>query len=156
VNRFSTPVRTEMHRAPGRTKSLPVVMSNIGLHGSASTWVSNVARELMTGAAGEGRLLAFYAEATSDFPQEYARTGRLLLIKSHHGTPELDSWLAAVEGGRIILSVRDPQDAAISMAQRFQAPLASTVRWLINDCVRLVRLTEPACCYATRTGSLTR
>jgi len=40
------------------------------------------------------------------------------VIKSHHGSEGMDAWLAA-EGARVILSVRDPRDASLSMAQRF-------------------------------------
>jgi hypothetical protein len=35
--------------------------------------------------------------------------------------------------------VRDPRDASISMAQRFKAPLTSTVGWLMQDCRRMMK-----------------
>jgi hypothetical protein len=68
---------------------------------------------------------------------EAARAVRYLVIKSP--TAPSCAWLAAAEA-RIILSVRDPRDASISMAQRFDVPLDDAVRWLANDCNRLVRL----------------
>ncbi len=61
------------------------------------------------------------------------------MIKSQPGSAELDAWLAQ-HGARVLISVRDPRDAAVSMAQRFAAPLAHTVRWLVDDCNRLLRL----------------
>jgi hypothetical protein len=36
--------------------------------------------------------------------------------------------------------MRDPRDACISMSQRFKAPLNHSVRWIANDCNRLLRL----------------
>jgi hypothetical protein len=118
------------------------VVATIGLHGSASTWVFNVARELMIGAAGEDRMLARYGETMTDLPDEAQRAGKFFLLKSHHGSPELDAWLAAASA-RVVLSVRDPRDACLSMAQRFNAELARAVHWLVQDCNRLARLKGP-------------
>lgn len=118
---------------------MPLVVSTIGLHGSASTWVFNVVRELTIDAVGAAQVLALHAEETSQPLDEAVRAGRYLVIKSHHGSAELDAWLAAAEA-RIILSVRDPRDASISMAQRFNVALDDAVRWLANDCDRLIRL----------------
>jgi hypothetical protein len=61
------------------------------------------------------------------------------VIKSHHGSAGLDSWLSET-GARIFLSVRDPRDACVSMCQRFQSPLAHCAQWIGNDCNRLLRL----------------
>ena len=113
----------------------PALVATIGLHGSASTWVFNVARELMIAAAG-GEIATCYADEPAQLPAGGARP---LVIKSHHGGVALDAWLKA-ERARVILSVRDPRDACISMAQRFRAPLGSTVVWLANDCNRMLRL----------------
>lgn len=113
-----------------------LVVATIGLHGSASTWVFNVVRELMIAGLGEGRVLAVYADKTEDLP-DFA--GRALVLKSHHGSAGLDAWLA-VARPVIFLSIRDPRDAALSMAQRFNAPLAQTVHWIAADCARMERL----------------
>jgi len=122
---------------PGRVA--PYLVATIGVHGSASTWVFNVVRELLIDAFGEPRVLSLYADELALLPDEPTRAGRHLLIKSHHGSEPLDAWLAAQQA-RIVLSVRDPRDAAISMAQRFNAPFNHTVRWIANDCNRLLRL----------------
>jgi hypothetical protein len=114
--------------------------ATVGLHGSASTWAFNVAREWLAAAGPPGDALAFYADRLAEIPPE-AATGKRILLKSHHGSPELDDWLAA-RPTRLILTLRDPRDAALSMAQRFQAPLRDAVAWLRNDCVRLARLQE--------------
>jgi hypothetical protein len=109
------------------------------MHASASTWVFNLVRELIISAVGDDRVLAFYTDKIEEVPDEAARAGRHMVIKSHHGSAELDAWLAATRA-RIFLSVRDPRDACISMSQRFKAPLNHSVRWIANDCNRLLRL----------------
>ena len=114
----------------------PPLIATIGLHGSASTWVFNVVRELMIAAVGEDRVVTVYTDEMSHVPDA---AGRHLVIKSHHGSVGLDDWLKA-ERAPIFLSVRDPRDACISMTRRFKAPLNNTVVWIANDCNRLLRL----------------
>jgi len=114
-------------------------VATIGLHASASTWVFNVVRELMIAAVGSERVLALYADRMEQIHDQPERSGRHIVIKSHHGSAELDAWLAA-EQAPMILSVRDPRDACLSMAQRFNAPLNHTVVWMANDCQRMMRL----------------
>jgi len=118
--------------------AIPGLIATIGLHGSASTWVFNVVRELLIAALGEDQVLALYADRLSELPAETDRPG-CLLLKSHHGSAELDAWLATARPV-VFLSLRDPRDAAISMAQRFRAPLGQAAHWLADDCARLLRL----------------
>jgi len=121
----------------------------IGLHASASTWVFNIVRELLIAAHGADQLVAAYADETDKIPPA---DGRHRLIKSHHGSPGMDAWLATAPV-RMILSIRDPRDAAISMAQRFDAPLAHTAHWLLTDTERMRRLatgTAPVLRYEDR------
>jgi hypothetical protein len=115
------------------------VTATIGLHASASTWVFNVVRELMIAAMGEDQVMAFYADQVSELPDEPTRAGRHLVIKSHHGSAPLDAWLAETQT-QLVLSIRDPRDACISMSERFKVPISSTAPWLANDCKRLLRL----------------
>jgi hypothetical protein len=124
---------------PDQDPPPPILVATIGMHASASTWVFNLVRELIISAVGDDRVLAFYTDKIEEVPDEAARAGRHMVIKSHHGSAELDAWLAATRA-RIFLSVRDPRDACISMSQRFKAPLNHSVRWIANDCNRLLRL----------------
>jgi hypothetical protein len=117
----------------------PWPIATIGLHGSASTWVYNIVRELLIAARGADQVLAVYAEKLAEIPDESARGCRQLVIKSHHGSAELDSWLAATQA-QMVLSIRDPRDACVSMSQRFSAPIGATIRWLTADCDRMMRL----------------
>jgi hypothetical protein len=112
----------------------PTLTATIGLHGSASTWVFNTVRDLLND-TGADDVLACYAESIGDLP----RLARHLLLKSHHGTPELDAWLSH-KNALIILSLRDPRDACLSMARRFNASLAQAAAWIAQDCNRLARL----------------
>ena len=98
----------------------------------------NVVRELMIDALGPERVVTGYADRLDRLPDPALWAGRHLIVKSHAGSAELDAWLAA-ERALVIVSVRDRRDAAVSMAQRFEAPLAHTARWLVDDCARLLR-----------------
>ena len=44
------------------------MVATIGLHGSASTWVFNVVRELMIASFGENRISAVYTEELGELP----------------------------------------------------------------------------------------
>jgi len=131
--------RTRAATVPAPDPQAPRLVATIGMHASASTWVFNVVRELLIAAVGDAQVLTFYADELRQMPDEAARAGRHLVIKSHHGSAELDTWLAAAQPP-VFLSMRDPRDACISMSQRFQAPLNHSVRWIANDCNRLLRL----------------
>lgn len=117
----------------------PRLVATIGMHASASTWVFNVVRELLIAVVGDAQVLTFYADKLTQLPDQIAHAGRHLVIKSHHGSAPLDDWLATARAP-IFLSVRDPRDACVSMSQRFKTPLNHTVRWIANDCNRLLRL----------------
>jgi hypothetical protein len=119
--------------------TLPRVIATIGLHGSASTWVFNVARELAIAAMGAERVVTGYVDTRAELPAAAHQPEKCLVIKSHHGSPGLDAWLKAARA-RVVLSVRDPRDASVSMARRFRAPLETTSRWLLDDCERMLRL----------------
>lgn len=120
----------------------PLLVATVGLHASASTWVFNVARELLIAAYGEDAVMTLYADEIALLPTRTARAGRHLVVKSHRGSPPLDRWFAE-RGARVLVSVRDPRDAAVSMAQRFRRRLGDTVQWVVADCEHVERL-EPA------------
>jgi len=124
---------------PSPTAPPPSVVATIGLHASASTWVFNVARELLIASVGDDQVITLYADKLEQLPDAAARAGRCLVIKSHAGSADLDAWLAKASA-RLFLSVRDPRDACISMSQRFAVQLGHTVRWIADDYNRLLRL----------------
>ena len=118
--------------------TLPATVATIGLHGSASTWVFNIVREIMQHALGTRPLASLYADALSHLTPD-ARAARPLLIKSHRGDRPLDQWLCE-RNACIILSIRDPRDACLSMAQRFRHPLDRAATIVARDCERMLRL----------------
>jgi hypothetical protein len=127
------------HHALGQ--DVPPVVGTIGLHGSASTWIFNVVRELLVSVVGDDKVLPAYVESVDDIPSADDRDGKCLVFKSHHGSAGLDEWIAATRS-LIFLSVRDPRDATISMVQRFNTPLKETAHGMAKDCARLARLAD--------------
>ena len=115
------------------------VVATIGLHASASTWAFNVIRELMIASFGKSQVVALYTEELGQLSSELSHHGRHVIVKSHSGTADLNAWLNAVRS-QIILSIRDPRDASISMSQRFKAPLERAAGWLARDCRRMMEL----------------
>ncbi len=119
----------------------PRLVVTVGLHGSASTWVFNVVRELMAASLGADKVLGLFADDMTRLFADHAMAGRHVVLKSHFGGAGWDSlvWLARAP---IYVSVRDPRDAAISLAQRFQVPLADAVKGLSKDCRCVVRCAD--------------
>lgn len=85
----------------------------------------------------------------ADTPDLLAQTNKpYLIIKSHHGSDAMDNWFKAQQVP-LFLSIRDPRDAALSMAQRFRVPLRQAAGWLLNDCARLAKQ-APSCAALLR------
>jgi hypothetical protein len=122
-------------------KSRFQLVATIGLHGSASTWVFNVVRELMVASFGANAVFALFADKIDQLPAHPKICDRHTVIKSHSGSAALEVWLR-IGQSKAILSVRDPRDASISMSQRFNAPLMTAARWVSNDCVRITGLSR--------------
>lgn len=119
--------------------TLPRLVCTIGMHGSASTWVFNMVREILTLALGADAVLPFFADKLVHLPGEAAREGKSLIVKSHEGSDELEQWLDA--GGALrLLSVRDPRDATLSLMQRFGMALQPAANAIARDGARLQRL----------------
>lgn len=123
----------------GDSSPSPRLIATVGLHGSASTWVFNVVRELVQAVVGADQVVALYAEEGGGVLAEAA--GRHVVLKSHHGGPGWEQllWLARAP---VLLSIRDPRDAAVSLVQRFRMPFAAAVQGLQRDCSLAIRLAE--------------
>ena len=133
--------RRSAYSAPMSGTNLRPPIATIGLHCSASTWVFNVVRELIIAARGEAGVRALYTEVVADhftLPSDV-----WTVIKSHHGSPALDEWLTNQQA-TLILSIRDPRDAILSMASRFSVDLAECIEAIAGDCRRLQRLAPQA------------
>ncbi|HET9018436.1 MAG TPA: hypothetical protein VFN46_02560, partial [Acetobacteraceae bacterium] len=110
----------------------PLLTLTLGLHGSASTWAYNVAREAMVAACGAEGVAACFAGTPADLLAETRAPGRRVVCKTH-GFPGLDV-LAHLTQARMVATVRDPRDAVVSLMERFASPLAVAVRGVAQDC----------------------
>jgi hypothetical protein len=108
------------------------VVLTLGVHGSASTWIFNVARELMQAALGAEAVAACYANNIGELLAERRALGRHLVCKVH-SWPGLDVF-AHLTRASVILTVRDPRDAVVSLMQRFGTPFDISCRGIANDC----------------------
>lgn len=126
-----------------RMDHLPRIVCTIGMHGSASTWVFNAAREILGAAAGEDAVLPFFADKFPQVPPEAKAAlradGKILLIKSHEGNAPFEDWLDQHEALRF-LSIRDPRDATVSLMQRFGMALTPAAEAIARDGARLAHL----------------
>ncbi len=89
--------------------------------GSASTWVFNVAREVLLRQAGARVVESFYSDALDRaWPvfREQGHLDRIVVWKLHE--PDAD-WPAFLREARVklVLSIRDPRDAMLSLMERF-------------------------------------
>ena len=108
------------------------VVLTVGVHGSASTWVFNAARELLGAAHGPDRVAAGFAASPGEVAGIARRPDQHLVVKTH-GWPDLPGF-AAAQDATVIVSVRDPRDAVLSVMQRFGDPLDACVGGVGRDC----------------------
>lgn len=87
-----------------------------GQYGSASTWLYNAAHALLAAEIGEARIHRQFADTAEALPAQPDE--RALVIKAHHPGAGL-RWLLARGGGRAVITLRDPRDAAASLIGRF-------------------------------------
>ncbi|QYU70134.1 sulfotransferase domain-containing protein [Leptolyngbya sp. 15MV] len=87
-----------------------------GQYGSASTWLYNAAHALLAAEYGPARVHRQFADSTEDLPAQPDQ--RALVLKSHVPGAGL-RWLLARAGGKAIITLRDPRDAAASLLHRF-------------------------------------
>ena len=104
-----------------------------GLHGSASTGLFNIVRELMVAVAGAGDVLALYGEDLSALPAPVGLDRRHVVLKSHAGSAQWQ-WLVGLSGAPVVLSIRDPRDCVLSLMQRFGMAADQAVRAIVADC----------------------
>lgn len=119
----------------------PRLVVTAGIHGSASTWVFNVARELMIAALGEDRVASFFAEKI-DWLDRPEVTGRHVVMKSHSGGGAGWATLVWLAQAPVLVSVRDPRDAALSMRERFNVTLSEIAPALMADCRLAMRAAQ--------------
>ncbi len=108
----------------------PVLAITAGMHASASTWVFNVAREVVAEAVGG--VHACHLLHPDDLARERAQGARHIVAKTHGWdslAADARAWRA-----RVIVSVRDPRDAIVSVMQRFGEPFDRALGGIAQDC----------------------
>lgn len=119
----------------------PRLVVTAGIHGSASTWVFNVVRELMIAALGEDKVASFFAEKIDWLDRPEVR-GRHVVMKSHAGADAGWSTLVWLARAPVLVSVRDPRDAALSMRERFGVALPEILPAMMADCRLAMRAAQ--------------
>ena len=97
------------------------VTATLGVPGSASTWAFNVVRELKLLRQSGEAVESFYCDAVERvWPvlRDHSHLKRALIWKLHEPT---ESWTGFLAENKVtlILSVRDPRDAMLSLMERF-------------------------------------
>jgi hypothetical protein len=111
-----------------------------GQYGSGSTWVFNAVRALLARATGREEVRGLYADGLNEFP-EFTRIGAPLVVKAHRPDRSL-RLLGALYGAPMIVSVRDPRDAVVSMAERFGEEVPRCIDFVSRCAQHLLVLRE--------------
>jgi hypothetical protein len=104
---------------------------------SASTWVTNVVRPLLT-EYSDVPLVKGFADTLSSLPP-LKHKGHVML-KSHHPAADL-ILLNAANATKTILTIRDPRDCVASLTQRFGRSFQQSVQDISSGLARLDALT---------------
>lgn len=129
----------------------PVHVIATGVHGSASTWVFNVAREVMTEAYGPDAVHPCHLASMPKPGSAWLPEGRHAVIKTH-GWPGLPAFAGQLQAAGVV-SVRDPRDAILSLMQRFGETFQRAMQGVTQDwrsALECRRLGFPVLVYETR------
>lgn len=125
----------------GRSRHNPRVIMTIGLYSSASTWVFNVLRELMVAKHGEARVLAIYSDGVAKVLADQQALGRYIVWKMHFGEPAWEVF-AQLADPTILLTLRDPRDAVLSLVNRFNTSVPMAAKAVGMSCNRFLQCAE--------------
>ncbi len=116
--------------------SAPRLVITLGLYGSASTWLFNVVRETLNAAHGVERVCAYYADAIALILQDGAIPGRHVVVKMHVGDDSLPAFVYLAQP-LLLLSVRDPRDAVVSLMERFDQDFDKAASRVVQSARRI-------------------
>ena len=102
--------------APGHPAERVVCL---GLPRSGSTWVYNVARELLGRRYPAGPIACGFSDDLAALGAIQSRPVRCFLVKAHNPRGELRALLGSTNV-RLLISIRDPRDAVASLMQSFR------------------------------------
>lgn len=119
-------------------KSVPRVVLCLGLKSSGSTWLYNVAIQVLKEASPKPKVAAFYADNFRMLPKG-SDTADTLVIKTHEPTDAI-LYLTRFSRGRMFVTVREPRDAAASLMQRFGHSFEGVLKDLTQEGAILAEL----------------
>jgi hypothetical protein len=118
----------------------------LGLFSSGSTWLFNLVRQIWLQEVGEASALpgdhlrSVFADDLADLPLT-AFGARRLVLKSH-APQEMLVKMMSLARCPIVIAVRDPRDAVVSLMQRFGATFAQALDQVANSAKIIVRVDE--------------
>ena len=116
---YLAPDLAASRRDAGRPTA-PRLFACLGLHGSGTTWMFNLARE-MCRAAGVP-FVSFHRNSKAKMPWD-APGSPLLIDRTHNPMQDLQDYIVE-SSAAAVMTVRDPRDALVSFRQRFSRSLA--------------------------------
>lgn len=94
----------------------PKLVVTVGVYRSASTWVANVAAEILR---LRGPTLILVADGAADIARQTASSSSTFVVKTHRPDPSL-GLLVHAAALPVIVTLRDPADAVASLMEQFK------------------------------------
>jgi glycosyltransferase involved in cell wall biosynthesis len=123
---------------PAKAAGAPNIFACIGLHGSGSTWMFNLVREV---AASRGiEFVSLHRDSEANLPRDLF--GRKLIIgKTHNPFPSYQTFIAE-SGEPAVITVRDPRDAVASHMKRFSVGFEEALKTVARSAETLVSMSK--------------
>lgn len=121
----------------------PVVIVTAGLLGSASTWAFNATVELLRGSSGDRQVASFFTDEINQRDEAELRSASATVIKTHAPQPSLRTLLRLAHLP-VVLTVREPCDAVVSVMQRFELEFEEALRRINLSAQALIHLADNA------------
>ncbi len=102
-----------------------------GMYASASTWAFNAVRATAAVAAPETKYAGAYAD---HYKQLAALPAGHQIVKTHELDEKATAFIHA-RADNIVLSIRDPRDAVVSLMQHMRFPFANALDWIARSAV---------------------
>lgn len=125
-------------------RQFPKIVLCLGLPGSASTWVFNVALYLL-GKTQRSLVTVYLDDNFADLQAAFKASDQqvdYVVLKSHKADPALLAFLAS-NPSSCILSVRDPRDCIVSLMERFEFSFEAALQALQKSCASLTMCQVP-------------
>lgn len=123
-----------------RRPAPPRLFACFGQHGSGSTWLFNLSREICS-AAGVP-FVSVHRDSKANLPWD-APGSPLIIARTHNPMKDFEDYVVE-SGAPAVITVRDPRDALVSFRQRFPESLArdfdQALRAIAHSARRLVAL----------------